>query len=142
MYSRTRRGEAPLNGTVGDAYSSTEQKILWKPCLPLWCQFQHRLHALRDENIPDYVVQEIKCLLPLLTRLLQKRPQGYLTFDMRLKHCVNSPPPSFTHPSVACHHHCQGHNKLIRPLSYIVPPGGGPREGRAGEGHGGGSERW
>lgn len=74
MYSRARRGGgAPLNGTVGDAYSSTEQKILWKPRLPLWCQFQHRLHALRDQHVPDYVVQEIRCLLPLLTIVLQKR---------------------------------------------------------------------
>lgn len=52
------------------------------------------------------------------------------------------PPLHYTHESVACHHHCQGHNKLIRPLSYIVPPGGGPREGRAGEEHGGRSEKW
>lgn len=48
----------------------------------------------------------------------------------------------FTPESVACHHHCQGHNKLIRPLSYIVPPGGGAKEGRAGEEHGGRSEKW
>lgn len=74
---------------------------------------------------------------------VRKKPPGYLTLDMWLRHCVNSPPPlHYTPESVACHHHCQGHNKLIRPLSHIVPPGGGPKEGRAGEEDGGRGEKW